>query len=154
MGEQHSVPTGDGSPLQWNIQPTSPTTHYTKVDEVWTSPSITDYIHETIDYQTDIFIYPADGPAAMAIVHTVHIDFYINTTNVSQLPGITIVLYKGSTYITSGSWQINTGGVWQRKRFTFTGLNLTKAEYNTLNHAILCMPGDPGWPTPTESPNI
>ena len=148
MGEQFSKPSIDvGSPMMWNIQPTSPTTHHTKVDENWPG-NTSDYIHETVIYQNDAFGFPADGPTAMNLVHTIHFDFYLNTTNITQIPGIILVLYIGAAWYMNKSWNCDTGGVWLRKRFTFTGLNLTKTQYNQLSVHILTAPGDPGWPVP------
>lgn len=150
MGEQHSKPNADIGTMQWNIQPSYPTTHYTKVDENWPG-NTSDYIHETINWQQDEFGFPADGPAAMVTVHTIHIDMYLNTTNIAQIPGLVILLYLGTTYLTNGNWQIDTGGAWQRARFSFTGLSITKAQYNTLRVRILSAVGDPGWPIPIMS---
>lgn len=151
MPEQISVPTGDVD-TNWNITPSSPTTHYDKIDEAWASANTSDYIHETIDYQLDGWSFPADGPAAMVTVHTVYVDLYLNTTNVAQIPGLAIYLYIGSTYLTNTLWQIDTGGAWWKRRFTFTGLSLTKAQYNQLRVKVLTVPGDPGWPTPVLTP--
>ncbi len=147
MGEQISRPSGDVATCQWNIQPSSPTSHYTKIDENWPG-NTSDYIHETVNGQVDKFSFPADGPAAMVTVHTVHHDVYMNTTNIAQIPGLVVFLYRGTTYITSRTYQIDTGGAWKRYRLTFDGLSLTKAQYNTLRIHLLTAVGAPGWPIP------
>ena len=146
MGEQISVPTGDIS-TQWNITPAIPPYHYANVDVAWQG-NTTDNIHEIVNYQSDQFSFPADGPAAMVTVHTIHFDMYLNTTNVAQIPGLTFVLSKGVVFVASKSYQVDTSGAWSRRRFTFTGLSLTKAEYNTVRIMIMTVPGDPGWPIP------
>lgn len=149
MGEQHSAPTGDIE-TYWNITPSSPTTHYTKIDESWANPDTSDYIHETIDYQLDGYTFPADGPASMVTVHTIYVDFYLNTTNVTTIPGFVISLYLAGVYLTQQTFKCDTGGAWQKKRFPFTGLSISKAQYNTLQVKIMCLPGNPGWPNPID----
>jgi len=151
MPEKISVPTGDVD-TQWNITPSSPTTHYTKIDESWSSPSTSDYISETVNYQLDGFSFPADGPASMITVHTVYVDLYLNTIYNTQLPGLVIYLYIGAVYHTNMTYQIDTGGAWEKRRFTFTGLSLTKAQYNQLQVKVLTTPADPGWQIPEIAP--
>lgn len=146
MAEQHSQPTGDGASIQWNITPSSPTTHFDKVDENWASPNTSDYIHETANDQSEEHTYPADGPADMVTVHTIHVDCYINTTNVGSIPGLVVYIYLGTTYHTNRTYNCDTGGAWQKRRFTFTGLSLTKAQYNTVRIRFLNVPGQVGWP--------
>lgn len=147
MGEQHSKPTGDVN-TQWNIQPSSPTTHYTKIDENWSSKNTSDYIHETVNYQLDGFSFPADGPSNMVTVHTIHVDLYCNTTNIAQIPGFVIYIYLGAAYHTNKTFNFDTGGAWTTGRFTLDGLSLTKAQYNTVRIKVMCVPGNPGWPSP------
>ena len=153
MGEQISVPTGDGATIQWNIVPgTPPTTHFSRIDESWALPSTADHVWETVNFQQDWWTFPADGPVSMVTVHTVHWDFYLNTADLAQVPGLALNMFLGGVFLTNGVWRIDTGGTWQKRRFTFTGLSLTKAQYNTLSIQVVTVPGDPGWPEPEVVP--
>ncbi len=152
MGEQISVPTGDGTFSQWIIVPTSPTTHFDKVDESWLTPNTSDYISATTDFRIDKFTFPADGPADMALVHTIHTDLYLNTVNVTQIPGLQILIFLNTTFHTQKQFQIDTGGTWQKRRFTIDGLSLTKAQYNTVRIGILTNAGSPTDEIPTVTP--
>jgi len=130
MGEIIRKPTGDAT-VQWNIQPGTPPTHYDKIDEAWSVANTSDYIHETVNAQSDYIRFYTPGTATNT-VHTVHVDFYINTTNVGQLPGLGVNLYYGGTYVTHRNYDIDTGGAWWKRRATFTGLSLTPAQFNLL----------------------
>lgn len=150
MGEQISVPTGDDSTVDWSIVPSSPTTHYDKVDENWNVPSTSDYVTEGANYQLEGYTFPADGPTAMGTVHTIYFDLYMNTIDYTQIPGLYVYLYLGSTHHAMSYYQVITNGTWKKLRFVFTGLNLTKTQYNTVVLRVLTFPGVDTWPAPSE----
>jgi hypothetical protein len=150
MGEQISVPSGDGATTQWNKVPGFAPNWYSLVNEDWGSPYTGERWAETINAQNQITTYPANGPAAMATVHTMHIDLYIKTVDVAQLPGLFIMLYIGAAFHAFSQWTVDTGGVYKKLRFTLTGLSLTKAQYNQIEVHIVTTAGSGAYPTPEQ----
>jgi len=60
----HLKPNGDGTAIDWSIEPTTPTTHYDKVDDDPTNPSSTDYVYTNTNTDEEFYDYennPATG---------------------------------------------------------------------------------------------
>lgn len=147
MGKQISVPDADLT-VQWTKVPPIAPNHYGLINEDWGSPFTGERVEETVNYQQEQFSFPADGPAAMVTVHTIHTDLYINTTDITQLPGLAVMIYLGVTWHAAKNFNVDTGGAWQKRRFTIDGLSLTKAQYDTVNIHLLTIAGDVSYPTP------
>lgn len=125
-------PTGDGTYKQWLIYPTTPTTHYDKVDEA-TPNDGTDYLDSGFDDGAahdvyDTFLKPSSGIPAGSTINSVTV--YSNGLVVPTAAGVKVVwneallvggtLYKGASHnytswtTTSTTWTTNpkTGAAW------------------------------------------
>lgn len=127
-----SVPDADLTPLDWLSQPIF-NDHYECVDEGMGFKNTSDYLDSTAIGKEDELGFPSDAPSTMQIVTEIWIDFYIQGTNYTEEPGIKITLYAGAVQKAQSIWNANTGGAWQVRRHKFTGLSLTKTEYNALD---------------------
>lgn len=143
-----SNPTGDTTPLEWTTYPSSPTTHYSKIDEGMPFKSSSDYNSSLIWGQRDEFGFPSDAPASLQLVTEIWIDLYMQGMSFGEEPAIRIRLYLGDTLVAGTSWNANTSGAWQVRRHKFTGLSLTKAEYNSLDIRVEHIDGTPSYPDP------
>lgn len=121
--EDTREPGTDRSPLDWSISPSSPTTHYTKIDEGMASKNPSDYVYSSVDGNEDEY-GNFGGPIFAQEGTDVYVDLYMQGTAYTQTPGIKITLYAGLSVIAQDSWNANTGGAWQVRRHTFTGLSL------------------------------
>lgn len=135
MAIKTSKPTGDVVGFkQWSTS--SGTNHFALIDEGMYSKNISDYVFATGPALSDQYTFPADGPATMTSCSRVWVDMYMKATVVTGIPGLRVALYLNTTLLVQQNYQISADGIWRILRFTFTGLSMTRTQYNTLRVQI------------------
>ena len=129
MAEITSQPTGSPTE-QWTATPEN--FNYARIDETIAGKNTSDYVRATLLNKTDLYTFPADGPSKMKEVTEVWINIYVNSTDAGKTPGIRVRLYAGAVIKGSRSYRVDTSGSWIVYGLRFTGLSLTRAEYNDL----------------------
>ena len=131
------VPTSDVT-TQWDtIEPTSPTTHFDKVDEGTTSPTDTDYI-ETVTVNDVDEWHLGDTPANASEITQVAVNFRARITDASGTAKIELRLFHTSGTAVTGNPKdvtiadLGGSGTLATVTKTWTGLTLTKAQADSL----------------------
>ena len=131
------VPNGDVT-TQWDtLEPTSPTTHYTKIDEGTASPDDADYIETVTVNDVDEWTL-GDTPANVSEVTQVVVSFRARITDASATANIELRLFHSSGTAVTGNPQVVTianlggSGVLATVTKTWSGLTLTKAQADSL----------------------
>jgi len=132
------LPTGDSGTQNWDtLEPTSPTTHYTKIDEGTTSPDDADYIETVTVGDVDEWAL-GDTPSNASEITQVVVNFRARITDASGTANIELRLFhSGSTPVT-GNPQVVTianlggSGTLATVAKTWPTLTLTKAQADSL----------------------
>lgn len=132
------VPTSDVTASWDTIEPTSPITHYDKIDEGTTSPTDTDYIETVTVGDVDEW-HLGDTPANTSEVTQVAVNFRARITDASATAKIELRLFHtGGTAVTGNPKDVTitdlggsgVGPTTVTK--TWTTLTLTKAQADSL----------------------
>ena len=132
------VPNGDVT-IGWDtIAPTTPTTHFTKIDEGTTTPDDLDYIETTTVEDVDEWNL-GDTPANVSEVTQVVVNFRARITDASGTAFIRLELFhSGATAVTGNPQDVtiaNLGGSGVGPTTvakTWPALTLTKAQADSL----------------------
>ena len=133
-------PTSDSGTQQWDtVEPTSPTTHYDKIDEGTASPTDTDYIETVTVNDVDEWAL-GDTPANASEITQVVVNFRARITDASGTAKIELRLFHtgGGTPVTGNPKDVTiadlggsgVGPTTVTK--TWTTLTLTKAQADSL----------------------
>lgn len=132
MAEITSQPTGDISTWPLTV-PSSPTTQYTKIDETIPAKDNTDYNQAGNVGDLAELSFDADAPADMDTVTKVTLrNFFLGDT-LTFAPAMQIRLMDGGTELASKKFTWENGNIWEVGDFIFSGLSITKAQYNNMS---------------------
>jgi hypothetical protein len=138
MATETLRPSSDGDVKRLQIYPSTPTTHYDKVDDV-TSDGDTTYVQSTggVDYQPyDLYHYPASAIPAGSTINSVTAYFLARSLNASY-PGTLGWVWKthATEYKQFDAYEPPTSYTTYSKKYTtnpYTGLPWTLDEINAL----------------------
>lgn len=132
------VPTSDNGSQQWDtLEPTTPTTHFDKIDEGTSSPNDSDYIETTTVNDVDEW-HLGDTPANASEITQVVVNFRARITDASGTANIELRLFHTSGTAVTGNPQVVTianlggSGTLGTVAKTWSGLTLTKAQADSL----------------------
>jgi len=138
MPTTNVFPTSDAT-ANWDvIEPTSPTTHYDKIDEGTASPTDTDYIETVTVGDVDEWAL-GDTPANASEITQVAVNFRARITDASGTANIELRLFHtGGTAVTGNPKVVTisdlggSGAGPTTVTKTWTSLTLTKAQADSL----------------------
>ena len=132
MPIQISQPASDVT-IEWPFGfPSSPSTHFTRVDE-GEPGNTTDYNRTRGRDKTEQYGYPADSGATWDTITRVDIIFKVRAQQLSENPIVEFSLWSGGVQ-KGDTLAINTvtAAAWKTFGVTFEPLTLTPAQYDAL----------------------
>ena len=151
MPVKTSQPSGDITTNWPFIVPSSPSTHYDKVDESIAAKNTSDYIEARSAGFIDEFGFPVDSPANMDEVTSITMAIHLDGAPSLLNPGLEVSLWSGGIqHGSSLEFDVSTPA-FKVALYEFNGLSMTKAQYDQRQVRLLSTASPAGGPPPFET---